>query len=193
MTKKEWKERERQHAEKVYQIVLEKHRRDYKKFVRKIKPVVAILLLTILLSSCGNKVAWAEITPLTVAQSQIGLGEIGGNNKGKYIKKYLNGQEGLPWCAGFISYCLKKANVDFKYTLRAKDFLKIGKPVTNPQAGDLIVFTRKGGGHIGIIEKVTKDKIITIEGNTGKYPSVVKRIIYARNNIPNLIGLRRLK
>ncbi len=125
---------------------------------------------------------------VSIAQSQIGLGEIGGNNQGKHIRQYLNGQENLPWCAGFVSYCIRKAGIKTVYTLRARDYLKLGQRVSNPKPGDLIIFSRKGGGHIGIIEKVIKDKIITIEGNVGKYPAVVKRIIYNRNKIPNLLG-----
>jgi len=131
--------------------------------------------------------------PLFIAQSQIGLGELGANNQGQYVKEYLNGQENLPWCAGFISYCFKKANYHLPYLLRAKSYLKIGTKVTNPKAGDLIIFSRKNGGHIAIIEKVTKDTIITIEGNLGEYPSKVKRVIYKRNHIKNLLAFVRIK
>lgn len=134
-----------------------------------------------------------ETTPLSIAQSQIGLGEIGSNNKGVYVRKYLNGKEGLPWCAGFISYCLKKAQIKAPYTLRARDFMKLGRLVKNPQAGDLIIFSRQGGGHVEIIEKITKDTIITIAGNLGAYPSVVKRVAYRKNNIKNLLAFVRIK
>ena len=137
--------------------------------------------------------ARADTTPLSIAQSQIGLGEIGGKNRGVYVRQYLNGQEGLPWCAGFISYCLKKSGYNLPYTLRARNFMKLGKIIKNPQAGDLIIFSRQGGGHIGIVEKVNKDTISTIEGNLGKYPAKVKRVVYRKNNIKNLLAFVRLK
>ena len=130
---------------------------------------------------------------ISVAQSQIGLGEIGGNNRGIYVRQYLNGKENLPWCAGFVSYCIKKAGLNIPYILRAKDFLKLGKIINTPQAGDLAVFSRQGGGHIGIIEKVTKDTINTIEGNLGEYPAKVKRVVYRKNHIKNLLGFVRIK
>ena len=130
--------------------------------------------------------------PITIAQQEIGHGEIGGNNKGYYVRQYLNGQENLPWCAGFISYCLKKSGYDLPYLLRAKSYLKYGRRVNIPQTGDLIVFSRKGGGHIEIISKVNKDNIWTIGGNVGIFPAKVREFKYSCNNIKNLLGFVRL-
>src|SRR3990167_5909509 len=129
------------------------------------------LLITILFLSLCAIVKADE--PLQIAQSQIGLGEEGGNNRGQYVKKYLNGQEGLPWCAGFVSYCLKQAGYTFPYYLMAKSYLKIGMQIDTPQSGDLAIFTRKGGGHIGIVERVEKGRIVIIEGNVDEYPAYV--------------------
>lgn len=151
--------------------------------------VLAVILFTIIASlvySCTR----ADI--VSVAQSQIGLGELGGNNKGIYVRQYLGGRENLPWCAGFVSYCAKKAGLGLPYTLRAKDYLKLGRKVNNPQRGDIIVFSRNGGGHVGIIEKVSKDTITTIEGNLGEYSSKVKRVVYRRNNIKNFLAFVRI-
>lgn len=148
--------------------------------------IIPIILTFVLLAG----VAHADI--VSVAQSQIGHGEMFGNNMGPDVGKYLGGRQGLPWCAGFVSYCAKRSGLNIPYTLRAKDFLKLGKKVSNPQAGDLIVFTHQGGGHVGIIEKVTKEIITTIEGNLGDYPSKVKRVSYKRNHIKNLLGFVRL-
>jgi hypothetical protein len=69
----------------------------------------------------------------------------------------------------------------------------MGLKVNDPQTGDLIIFTRKGGGHVGIIEKITQTTITTIEGNVGDYPAKVKRVIYQKNNIKNLLGFIKLK
>jgi uncharacterized protein (TIGR02594 family) len=134
----------------------------------------------------------ARADVLSIARLEIGHGEMFGNNRGFYVRQYLNGREGLPWCAGFVSYCAKKSGLNIPYTLLAKDFLRLGKKVNNPQSGDLIVFSRKGGGHVGIVEKVTKDTITTIEGNLGEYPSKVKRVNYKKNHIKNFLGFVRL-
>ena len=153
--------------------------------------IISITLLCIVcLSSCTATPARADV--VSIAQSQIGLGELGGNNRGIYIRQYLNGRENLPWCAGFVSYCAKRSGIKISYTLRARDFLKLGKQINNPRSGDLIVFSRQGGGHVGIIEKVTQSTITTIEGNLGNYPSKVKRVIYKRNHIKNLLAFVRL-
>lgn len=130
---------------------------------------------------------------LEIARSQIGQGEIGGDNKGNIVKKYTRGQE-VAWCSAFVSWTLQKAGKNTPYMLQARNYLKVGKAVTNPAPGDIIVFKRGIGnqGHVGIIEKVTKNQIVTIEGNVGKYPAKVKRITYKRNNIKNLLGFRRV-
>jgi len=134
------------------------------------------IILSLILFFSIIQPASADI--VSIAQSQIGMGEIGGNNKGIYVRQYLNGQEGLPWCAGFVSYCIKKAGYDLPYLLRAKSYLKYGQKVErwNLRPGDLVVFSREGGGHIGIVDSVVNNGFVSIEGNVGKYPARVKRI-----------------
>jgi len=117
--------------------------------------ILACLLLIGAILFFSHGISWGA-DMLSIAQSQIGLGELGGNNRGQFVRQYLNGREGLPWCAGFVSFCAKKSGLNIPYTLRAKDFMKLGQKVNKPQAGDLIVFSRQGGGHIGIVEKINK-------------------------------------
>ena len=128
---------------------------------------------------------------LRVARREINQREFGANNRGSAVQKYLKGKEALPWCAGFVSYCLQKSGAKFNYTLRAKDFLTYGIKVIHVLPGDLAVFTRKGGGHIGIVEQVFKDYYISIEGNVGSYPAKVKRIKHFYNE-KSFLGFRRL-
>jgi len=155
--------------------------------------------ITILLSSCNKDPVWAsEITPLSIAQSQIGLGEIGGNNKGIYVRQYLNGRENLPWCAGFVSYCIKKAGYSLPYFLKAKSYLEIGKKIArwNLSSNDIVIFSRQGGGHIGIVEQVVNNGFVSIEGNLGDYPAKVKRVnhIFEDRGILGFVRLaRRIK
>jgi len=162
------------------------------KFKCSIILILSILCGVVLFSGCFEP-ARADI--VSVAQSQIGLGEVGGNNKGMYVRQYLNGRENLPWCAGFVSYCAKKSGYNLPYALRARDYLKLGKKVRTPKPGDLIVFSRQGGGHIGIISKVYKKDniIITIEGNLGDYPSKVKECHYKLGKIKNFLAFIRLQ
>lgn len=129
---------------------------------------------------------------LNNARAQIGNGEQWENNCGHWVHLYTRGEQMLPWCAGFVSYVLQTSGTQFRYTLRAKEFLTQGVKVLIPLPGDLVIFTRKGGGHIGIVEQVYKKYYISIEGNVGEYPARVKRIKHSYNE-KSFLCFRRLK
>jgi len=127
---------------------------------------------------------------LSVAQSQIGQGELFGNNRGPAVQRYLKRNSALPWCASFVSYCLEISGTHKRYTLLAKDFLSFGYKVAKPLPGDIVVFTRTGGGHTGIVEQVFPAYYISIEGNVGKYPAKVKRIKHSYKDKSRLAFIR---
>ncbi len=58
------------------------------------------------------------------------------------------------WCALFISVVCKRAGFtppDKFNAIRANSFAKWGEPIFGfPLLGDILVFTRSGGGHVGI-------------------------------------------
>lgn len=133
---------------------------------------------------------------VALATEEIGNGEIGKNNAGKYVKLYNKGLEAA-WCAGFVSYILQQANfTGLDYSLSAKSIYNQAKRknrvALTPKAGYLIVFWRDNPkswkGHIGIVESVSKNYIFTIEANRGSFPAKVKRFTYNKNNIPQLLG-----
>lgn len=141
---------------------------------------------------------------ISQAQAEVGNGEQGSNNMGPSVRLYLRGKEGMPWCAGFISYILSKENItDLGYSLSAREIYNKAKELGwlvratgLLKPGDLIIFWRVSPtdwrGHIGIIEKIDETYIHTIEGNVGKYPAKVRRFKYDRNNIPKLLGFIRV-
>jgi uncharacterized protein (TIGR02594 family) len=154
--------------------------------------VVSVLLLVALFAFADPICpAW-----VAVAQGEIGRGEIGSDNHGPDVKKYLQGEEGKSWCAGFVSYCLARSGYKGRYILRARDYMKVGRIDKSPRPGDLIVFWRvnRDGrlGHVGIVEKVLGNRIVTIEGNTGEFPAKVKRHEYTIGQIPRLLGFVEL-
>lgn len=59
----------------------------------------------------------------------------------------------IAWCAVAATVICLKAGKEVPFTgydrLRAKSFLKFGKEVKEPMFGDVIVFGRDGGGHVG--------------------------------------------
>ena len=158
-----------------------------------------LIILTIIFLLFALSNVLGENLIVNKAKAEIGNGEIGGNNKGDYVKKYNRGLE-APWCAGFVSYILTESNIDsLEYSLSAKAIYNEAKQENRltdyPQAGDLIVFWRgsKGSwkGHIGIIEKIANNAVHTIEGNIGAYPAKVSRFKYDVGNIPKLLGFIR--
>ncbi len=141
-----------------------------------------------------------------VARGNLGYGEEEGNNNGRLIRA-LGGKPGNEWCALFAGYCYRKAywNLGHLDAWTAKDGMN---PLTNPiigakalvkaawaagadrftdpaQAvfGDLVCWHRRTGpiswkGHIGIVEEVRDGLIHTIEGNVGRFPAKVKRLVH---------------
>lgn len=129
-----------------------------------------------------------------IARSQIGHGEIGGDNRGKYVKEYTRGRE-VAWCAGFVSWVLNKAKRTKNYHLRARSFWEDYRfnRVRTPKPGDVVVFKRGNkSGHVGIVESYSKGILRTIEGNSGEFPAKVKRKTYKTSEIKNLLGYVRI-
>lgn len=125
-----------------------------------------------------------------LAAAKLGIREVGGNNQGPEVKKFL-AEVGLPegyaWCDAFQSYemhaaagrrlPIESASVQQTY-LAAK---LLSWLVQRPRRGDLVLFDWDGDGrandHIGIVVKVihlatTKGRLFgsfilkTVEGNT---------------------------
>lgn len=84
-------------------------------------------------------------------------------------KIYTNDE--ISWCAVFICYlCLQTGKpMPFKEyeILRAASFTKWGNPVVrgSEQFGDILVFTRPGGGHVGLLIAESKDTFHVLGGN----------------------------
>ena len=135
-----------------------------------------------------------------------GACEIGGNNCGKYVKKYLNGmaEEGSAWCAAFVSWCFKNSGhpMPFKYTLGARNLLgqlKAKKLVIKPTLanppipGDIIVWWRgapKGWkGHVGFVLDYRDGVVRTVEGNKSNRVQIFS---YTLDKIDRLLGFARI-
>lgn len=117
-----------------------------------------------------------EIFALHIAATQKGVKEVG-NNWGPTVKLYLKAAgvfSPAPWCAAFVTWCLKTAGYTNKFpkypasTLWWVNFAKENKifKTSKPQRGDLFVWNIKGQGHIGFIAEVQGQYLRTIEGNT---------------------------
>jgi len=81
--------------------------------------------------------------------NEYGNRSIPGKNANKEILKYYKDigfgwvqDDDLAWCAGFMNWCLKKANKPFLKSLTARDFLKYGQKIKEPEMGDIVVLWR---------------------------------------------------
>ncbi len=131
--------------------------------------------------------------------------EIGGNNRGPFVRKYLNGlvEEGNNWCAAFVSWCCQQSGqMPFNYSVGARDIrnqlarqgLTYNDPMAEtPQPGDLVIWWRGAPsgwmGHIGFVHHVSHGRIFTIEGNRTSH---VQGFSYPVASMERLLGFARL-
>lgn len=96
---------------------------------------------------------------LVEAVKHIGTKEIVGKNHNKKIlgwaealglkSAYTNDE--IPWCGLFIAYCCHAQGLEVvKHPLWALNWNKYGNVAQIPMLGDILTFTRNGGGHVGI-------------------------------------------
>lgn len=98
----------------------------------------------------------------------------------------------VPWCAAFVSGVLKrKGYKPSKSPNNARSYLTYGKHVdiTQAQEGDIAVFNRKGGGHVGFYVSHSGDSIKILGGNQKDSVSYSTRSITEKGN--ELLGIRR--
>lgn len=85
--------------------------------------------------------------------------------------KKIYADDDVAWCAVAMCALLLRAGKKIDFTgydrLRAKSFEKYGTKVTTPQLGDLLVFTRDGGGHVGIYIAEDSTHFHVMGGNQG--------------------------
>lgn len=90
------------------------------------------------------------------------------------LQNVYNSDE-IPWCGLAIAYACHKAKVQVvDKPLWALSWSKWGTEVTSPMLGDILTFTRNGGGHVGIY--VGEDGLCyhVLGGNQGNAMSVTR-------------------
>lgn len=127
---------------------------------------------------------------IDIANTFVGTKEEGGDNRGPVVEQFQKIVDGVAsqesWCMCFTQYCVKQ--IEKKYAVRSKLFKsehcltvwnKSPKEMrlVEPEPGCLIIwnFVGTNNGHCGIVRKVGKDKVETIEGNTSGPSSEVVR------------------
>ncbi len=158
-------------------------------------------------ASMGGSKPGRAALKAAIAELKAGAGEIGGNNRGPWVKKYLEGaglDEGNSWCASFVSWCYreaaggKKDKMPFVYCPGARALLRQFKekgwahePQSGyePKPGDLVVWWRVSfqgwQGHIGLVHSIKDGMLYTIEGNRSPQ---VQGFSYVLDRIDRLLG-----
>ena len=116
---------------------------------------------------------------LKLARSHIGLKELTGHNDHPLIlnwwvklnAKWLYKQA---WCGLFVGHCFNEFNHAIpKAFYRAKAWLDWGVKVDRPCVGCVVVFDRKGGGHVGfVVGKDNAGRLLVLGGNQGNQISI---------------------
>lgn len=135
---------------------------------------------------------------LDKAFSQYGIKEITGKEDNPEVLKYFDeiGYDGsklkddTAWCSAFANWVAKTSGYEHTGALNARSWLKIGKEVTEPERGDVVILWREKPnswkGHVGFFIRQTKNWIYILGGNQSNQ---VKITAYPKNR---LLGYRRL-
>lgn len=98
--------------------------------------------------------------------------------------KAYTGDE-IPWCGLFLAIIAKRANWPLPPApLWARNWATFGLGADVPQLGDVLVFSRGKGGHVGLYVGQDQDCYHVLGGNQGDAVSIVRiqrdRLIAAR-------------
>jgi uncharacterized protein (TIGR02594 family) len=76
--------------------------------------------------------------------------------------------DSVPWCGLFMAVCAQRAGKAVPINcLGALSWRAFGMQVPVAMLGDVLVFTRKGGGHVGLYVGESKDSYFVLGGNQG--------------------------
>ncbi len=101
-------------------------------------------------------------------------------------KVYTNDE--IPWCGLYVAIVCKRANKEVVVNpLWARNWLKFGTKQPTAMLGDILVFSRGSGGHVGFYVGEDADCYHVLGGNQGDKVCVT-RILKTR-----CLGIRRPK
>ena len=114
------------------------------------------------------------------------------------LKQYTN--DDIPWCGLYMAVVMKRANRDVvKDPLWARNWANFGVAVKEPMLGDVLVFQRETGGHVGLYISESRTHYHVLGGNQGNAVSIVliakNRLIASRRPpyIKQPLNVRKIK
>lgn len=122
---------------------------------------------------------------LKIAFNELGTEEIEGEEHNPEVLKYaqetkIDGitSDEIPWCSTFVNWVAWKAGLQYSGKANARSWLNIGRQVTSPEPGDIVVFWRESPqswkGHVGVFLGLSPDRkrVYCLGGNQGNRVSV---------------------
>ena len=76
-----------------------------------------------------------------------------------------NSKDETHWCSAFVNWCVETAGYEGTDSAWARDWLRWGHKAKTPKLGDIVVFKRGKGGHVGFYIKEEHNKILILGGN----------------------------
>lgn len=142
---------------------------------------------------------------LAQAQSDLGKGEVGGNNKGSYVWSLTGRKTSGAWCAAAVYSWIKRGAQSIwmpcpiPRSNGAKRLCRYireygGRMTDDPAPGDIVLWDRgrlPWQGHVGVVSAAYMHTFRSIEGNVGRYPALVREFRHDFED-PKLIGFYRL-
>ena len=148
-----------------------------------------------------KKYAWLddEKSPriLNEALRHYGVKEFDGNKNNPLILDWarelgLSGfytSDSIPWCGLFMALVATRAGWDVPkgvLALRAREWEKWGNKAETAMLGDVLVFARKGGGHVGLYVGENKTSYYVLGANQNNEVNIItidkKRCVAVRRS-----------
>jgi len=129
---------------------------------------------------------------LIEAEKYVGLKEVAGPKSSPTVVNFwkiirLSGisNDDVPWCAAFVGAVLENVGITSTRSGLAKSYLNFGTKQNAPTLGSIVVFSRKGGGHVGFVVGKDKDGNLYVLGGNQSDSVSVKKFTTA-----NVVGYR---
>jgi len=136
---------------------------------------------------------------IEIALSQYGVTEIQGTPHNPIIVNYFKEighqwvkDDETAWCSSYANWVALKSGKKGSDKLNARSWLKVGKPIAKPKAGDVVVLWRESKaswkGHVGFFIGYSEDKkhLYILGGNQNNQVNIKAYPSY------RLLGFRRL-
>ncbi len=109
-----------------------------------------------------------------IAVAELGVQEIPGTASNSRVLEYQAAagynahQDDVAWCGSFVSWCMKKAGVKYRFATgaQAADWANWGKACKEPFVGAVVVFAHHVGFFAGWVDK-SKKSFKLLSGNSG--------------------------